>query len=237
MKLITWNCQGAFRTKAKHIFKYEPDILVIQECEHPSRLKLDNDFKKPKNIYWIGDNHHKGLAVISYCEYDFKIHKNYNPNIKFVLPINIKGSNNSFNLLAIWANNKNDPEGQYVEQVWKAIQHYKNAIKNNPVILTGDFNSNTIWDRPKRIGNHSHVVEKLASYNIHSVYHTLLNQQQGKEIHPTFYLYRNLEKPYHLDYCFATDHLQDKITHIEFGEYSEWINHSDHMPIILEFDL
>lgn len=33
MRLITWNCQGAFRNKASVILKHKPDILVIQECE------------------------------------------------------------------------------------------------------------------------------------------------------------------------------------------------------------
>lgn len=31
MKLILWNCQGAFRKKAEIILTFNPDILVIQE--------------------------------------------------------------------------------------------------------------------------------------------------------------------------------------------------------------
>jgi exonuclease III len=35
MKIITWNCNMAFRKKADWILQYEPDILIIPECEHP----------------------------------------------------------------------------------------------------------------------------------------------------------------------------------------------------------
>jgi len=38
MKIITWNCQGAFRRKVGNILAFLPDILVFQECEHPNKL-------------------------------------------------------------------------------------------------------------------------------------------------------------------------------------------------------
>ena len=69
MKLITWNCQGAFRKKADVILKYNPDILVVQECEHPSKLIFNSDTKLPKDSLWFGDNHHKGIGVFSYSKY------------------------------------------------------------------------------------------------------------------------------------------------------------------------
>jgi hypothetical protein len=41
----------------------------------------------------------------------------------------------------------------------------------------------------------------FAAKGIESVYHKYFEQQQGKEAHPTFYLYRHQNKPYHMDYC------------------------------------
>jgi len=38
MRLIFWNCQGAFRKKADIIMAQRPDILVVQECEHPDSM-------------------------------------------------------------------------------------------------------------------------------------------------------------------------------------------------------
>lgn len=38
MKLISWNCQGAFRKKAHHLLQQQFDIIVVQECECLEKL-------------------------------------------------------------------------------------------------------------------------------------------------------------------------------------------------------
>ncbi len=235
MKVITWNCQGAFRKKAEVILGHKPDILVVQECEHPVKLNVDSMILKPTDVRWFGDNLHKGLGVFSYTGYRFQLFDQHNPKIKYVVPILVSNGDIEFTLFAIWANNREDPDGQYVEQVWKGIHEYSSLLSVQNVILIGDFNSNTIWDRKSRMGNHSHVVEKLAGMDIHSIYHQRFNRKQGEERHPTFYLHRNKAKPYHLDYCFASDSLYKSVVDFEVGRYEDWIMHSDHMPIMAEF--
>ena len=128
-----------------------------------------------------------------------------------------------------------DRDGQYITQVWKALHHYKTLIGNQQAILIGDFNSNTIWDRPRREGNHSTVVKLLESKGIYSVYHRHFNQEQGKEQHPTYYLYRHKDKPYHLDYCFASEKFIDRLVSVQIGDH-DWCVYSDHVPVIVTFD-
>jgi exodeoxyribonuclease III len=235
MKLITWNCQGAFRKKAEVILRERPDILVVQECEHPDKLQFGDGIQIPNDVLWIGDNVHKGLAVFSYGAYKLQKMERHNEDIKFIAPIAVSGGQTDFVLMAVWANHATDPDGRYVEQVWKAIHHYDKDLDNESVILTGDFNSNTIWDRPRRIGNHSAVVASLAEKNIHSVYHRYLGQEQGKEKHPTFFLHRDKKKPYHLDYCFVSKSLYEKVSNVEVGKFKKWIGYSDHLPVLVEF--
>ncbi len=103
--------------------------------------------------------------------------------------------------------------------------------------MVGDFNSNTIWDRPRREGNHSRLVEKLEAYQIFSTYHYFHQQQQGKEEHATLFLYRNQNKPYHIDYCFASHYFVDKLKHVEIGSFEDWTTYSDHCPLTVEFNL
>lgn len=237
MKLITWNCQGAFRKKADAILHERPDILIVQECEHPDKLVFSSTTRRPSAFLWFGDNTHKGVGIFSYSDYKFKLVDQHNPDIKFILPICVSGGKLDFTLFAVWANNRHDPDGQYVEQVWKAVNLYEELLNTGPMILTGDFNSNKIWDRPSRIGNHSAVVSRLAEKKIHSVYHKFLKQEQGKESHPTFFLYRNKDKPYHLDYCFASADMYDKVKKVEIGSYKNWITHSDHTPLAIDFDI
>lgn len=233
MKIITWNCNMAFRKKVELILAYKPDIVVIPECECPDNLKFDKAIPKPKDILWFGENRHKGLGIFSYKRHRFSLMKNHNPDFKTIVPVFVTGGKFDFVLYAIWANNPADPDGQYVEQVWKAIHYYDEHLLNHPSILVGDFNSNTIWDRKYREGNHSNVVKKLGEKGIVSCYHLYHKQLQGKEQHPTFYLYRHQDKPYHLDYCFVSAEMSKKIRLVEIGEYDQWKKYSDHVPVIV----
>ena len=226
----------AFRKKAGYILAHKPDILVVPECEHPDKLKFSDQLLKPSDILWFGTNSNKGLGIFSYSHYRFKLIKTHNPDFKLIIPVAVSGGDFNFTLFAIWANNPSDPDGQYVEQVWKAIHHYDKKLKNSKTILIGDFNSNTIWDRKYRAANHSNVVKLLAEKGIFSCYHLYHNQIQGKEEHPTFYLYKHNDKPYHLDYCFVSRDLAEKIQSVEIGDYEFWKPHSDHVPVMVTFN-
>ncbi|MBK7432283.1 MAG: endonuclease/exonuclease/phosphatase family protein [Bacteroidetes bacterium] len=237
MRLITWNCQGAFRKKADFILALQPDILVIQECEHPDKLKFSAETLKPDSVYWYSDGGKKGIGIFSYSNYKFELLPEFNPEFRYVLPIQVTGNGQTFTLLAVWAmDNKEKREARYIGQVWLAINHYKDLLGSS-TILIGDFNSNKIWDFKDRVGSHSDVVQYLASRDIHSVYHKHFNMEQGKEEHPTLYLYRNLEKPYHIDYCFASADLLEKVKQVEIGSYENWFMHSDHSPVCVLFEM
>lgn len=237
MKLITWNCNMAFRKKARYVLHQKPDIVIVPECECLERLIFDDEKLMPKDIVWHGKNLNKGIGVFSYSDYRFKLLECHNTDFKNILPISVTGGKVDFILFAIWANNPEDKDGHYVTQIWKALHHYEDLIAANKAILVGDFNSNTIWDRPKREGNHSRLVEKLEAYQIFSTYHYFHHQQQGKEEHATLFLYRHQNKPYHMDYCFASHYFVEKLKHVEIGSFEEWATYSDHCPLTVEFNL
>ncbi len=226
----------AFRKKADFIMPYNPDILVIPECEHPDKLKFSKHIQQPSGALWFGINQNKGLGVFSYGKFKLKVHTSHNPSFRTIVPILVTGGSYNFVLYAVWAYNPDDRDGRYVTQVWKAINHYDKQLNKKRIILTGDFNSNTIWDKPRREGNHSTVVSRLEEKRIHSVYHRQFNQAQGKEQHPTLYMYRHKDKPYHIDYCFASEELLRKLSAVEIGDHASWKQHSDHVPVIVTFD-
>jgi len=235
MKIIAWNCNMAFRKKMNLILAHKPDILIIPECEHVSKFKFDAVAPAPTDMLWFGENQNKGIGIFAFGNFKFKLRRNHKPELKLIIPVIVTNGDFTFNLFAIWANNPDDPDGQYVEQVWKAIRHYNRYLKNKGTILIGDFNSNTIWDRKYREGNHSNVVKKLKQKGIVSSYHLFHGQVQGKEQHPTFYLYKHKDKPYHLDYCFVSNDIAEKIESVEIGEYEQWMKYSDHVPLIMTF--
>ena len=237
MRIITWNCNMAFRKKAELVLKYEPDILVIPECEEPSKLQFDPALSQPRDVLWFGSNQNKGLGIFSYGDCRLKVKRNHQPDFRTVVPIAVTKNATQLSLFAIWAHNPNDPDGHYVTQVWKAIHHYRRHIRNKQTLLVGDFNSNTIWDRPRREGNHSDVVAQLMKKKIYSAYHHHFKQAQGKEEHPTLYMYRHKDKPYHIDYCFASEDLLSNLQAVEIGDYEYWKQYSDHVPVIVTFNI
>lgn len=227
----------AFRKKAEFILKHQPDILIVPECEHPDKLKFNKGTPVPNDIFWYGENRNKGLGVFSYSNYRFNLLESHNPGFKNILPLSVTGGELDFTLFAIWANNPQDKDGHYITQVWKAIHYYDALLSNTKTMLIGDFNSNTIWDKAYREGNHSTVVEKLEAKGIFSTYHQFYGLQQGKEVHPTLFMYRHKDKPYHIDYCFASVDLIEKLKNVEVGLYADWAHCSDHKPLSVTFEI
>ena len=226
----------AFRKKAGLILSHSPDIVIIPECEHPDKLKFKSQIQRPDDIFWFGNNHNKGLGVFSYNNYEFQLDKIHNPAYRTVLPINVTNKKFKFTLFAIWANNPQDKGYEYIGQVWKALNFYTGLLKTKKIILAGDFNSNTIWDKPRREYNHSAVVNLLANKGVHSTYHKFFKQNQGSEEHKTLFMYRHKDKSYHIDYCFASNDFIKKIANVEVGSYSDWHKYSDHTPLIVTFN-
>lgn len=237
MKIIEWNCQGAFRKKHDRILAMRPDIVVVSECESKEKLKFGELTPKPKDFYWYGESANKGIGIFSYSEYKIELLPCFNPKYRYVIPLNIKGKDKSFFLFAIWAmDNKENSTTSYIGQVWLAINYYK-SLFSSPCVLTGDFNSNKIWDKKERVGDHSDMVEFLAKDEILSLYHLQHSIEQGEESEATFHLHRNLKKPYHIDYFFASKTIIENGFNLSIGHPKDWLDLSDHVPLILECNL
>ena len=64
MKIVTWNCNGAFRNKYHALDESGADILVIQECEDPTRSAVK--YREWAGDYlWVGENKNKGIGIFS----------------------------------------------------------------------------------------------------------------------------------------------------------------------------
>ena len=235
MKILTWNCCRAFRTKTEVILAHKPDILIIPECENLERLSYGL-FIQPSDSIWYGDLPTKGIGVFTFNGFRIKLLDIHNPEFKYILPLLIFNDHVNYTVLAVWAQ-KTKNHYFYTEHVWHALQHYQQLLEGENVIIAGDFNSNTFWDRPKEIINHTAIVEFLKQKNIISVYHHFHNQIQGKEKHHTFYMYKKKEQPYHLDYCFASNNLIEKLIDFEVGDFETWGKQSDHVPLMVTFEL
>jgi exonuclease III len=234
LRIITWNCQGAFRKKARCIANLKPDIAVIQECEKLDKLNFEEDIVQPYSRHWFGDSR-KGLGIFSFTEYTFHLNKRYDSSIRHCIPVHVKG-NIDFNLIAVWAMDHKHRKLSYIAQVYLAIQKYKNFIKGANTVITGDFNFNKIWDGTPRIANFSKVVAELGKKDLASVYHEHFNELHGEESRHTLFMYRKKNKGYHIDYCFAPKLWIQHLRSFQLGDFDYWCKFSDHCPLIIDFD-
>jgi len=236
MKIVSWNCNMAFRKKAAKVLEFRPDLAIIPECESPTKLTFSDVSVEPKNKIWIGENHSKGIGIFSYSDLKITVHEFYDPKFRYVVPLRVRGKEN-FNLIAVWAmNNKEYPPQRYIGQVWLALQKYENLLSDS-VLIVGDFNWNTIWDGSRNLaGNLTLIVEFLKSKGISSLYHQFFSEDFGKETQPTFYMQRKIQQPYHIDYCFGSSDFADRLHLFEIGKHETWHQWSDHAPIICSFN-
>ncbi len=224
----------AFRKKFEKVIQLNPDVLVIQECENISKLANHLSAIHYNQLLWFGNNPHKGIAVISFNAIEIELNQSYNPAFEYIIPIQLMVNKKEINLFCIWAMpHKTERAKRYVGQIWGAINHYKDLLSRDSILI-GDFNSNAIWDGKSRIASHSDVVTFLNQRQIFSIYHKNYEIKHGEEKHPTLFLLKKEEKPYHLDYCFASRSLFSKNSTFEIGIYRDWIKLSDHMPIIID---
>lgn len=236
MKLVIWNCNGALRNKFEHLSELNADLYIIQECENPALTKHQQYISWADNYLWKGDNKNKGIGIFAKNATKIELlnwsdaYKDH--NVKHFLPCLV---NNDFQLLSIWASQNKSPNFGYIGQLWKYLETNKSNFKK--IILAGDFNSNSIWDEWDRWWNHSDVVNDLSKMNINSLYHRFNREDQGKESKPTFFLQRNVAKPYHIDYIFASKEIENSLTKFEIGEVDKWLNYSDHLPVICEVNI
>jgi len=232
MIMVSWNCAGAFRGKFLALAEQSADICVVQECEDPKRSANDDYKRWAENYHWVGSNKNSGLGVFVKPEIQLELLDLDPGGLELFLPCRI---NRSFILLAVWTKQANSPTFQYIGQLWKYLQVHRGALSAAPLLIVGDLNSNVRWDKWDRWWNHSDVVRDINALGSVSAYHHLKNEAQGKESEPTFFLQRNLSKPYHIDYAFLPEAWLSGGT-VCVGRSSDWIAKSDHMPLRIEFD-
>lgn len=249
MKIVTWNCAGAFRKKYHALERFDADILVIQECEDPARsTSLYAEWAH--DCIWQGESKNKGIGIfprkgnrISLLnwqgEFELQGLRSKSPSIRWhshdlrqFLPFRI---NDQLTALAVWTKGKESQAFDYMGQFWKYLQIHRAELADQQTIVLGDFNSNPQWDKPDRWWSHTDTVSELSDIGLESLYHSLHKELPASETQPTFFLHRRLEKAYHIDYVFASADLR-RNAKLEVGKYDDWISLSDHVPLLVEIN-
>ncbi|WP_116970771.1 endonuclease/exonuclease/phosphatase family protein [Blastomonas sp. UPD001] len=234
MRLVTWNCNGAFRRKYQHLDQFDADVLVIQECEDPAQSTPD--YRDWAGDYaWRGHNRNKGIGIFPRKGQSIEVLDWAQEQGGHFLPVKLDGK---LTVLGVWTlGRKASGQYSYIGQFWHYLQLHKHRLGPDTIIC-GDLNSNAIWDTNRKTRNHMISVGELAEVGFQSLYHEFSGEAQGSELKPTFYLHRAETKAYHIDYVFVRQEaLQVASPKITIGETDQWITISDHMPIVADIPL
>lgn len=234
MRLITWNCKGAFHRKHAFATALGPDILIVPECEKLAGMAQELGAPAVRSFEWFGSNPRKGLAVISYGDYVLEVHPSYDPRHQWIVPLYVSGPM-AFVLFAVWTLPLGGYGGRYVRPLLEAFESYKSLMDTSAVVWAGDFNSNFVFDKPSRRYKFCDFVALLEQSGLHSLYHYQRRCEHGEEHDATFYHHHDRDRAFHIDYVFARDISHPYGVDVSIGSYSDWSKRSDHAPLICDF--
>ncbi len=237
MRLISWNCAGAYRNKIDKILELNPDIVIIQECESLDHLRASCKDKIPSKSLWFSEHdYNKGVGIFFHNDYEI-LGVEYYSCIEFIVPVRVKTNYDFFYIFAIWAMQGLGEGCAYTGQIERAVnKYYRDILINNESILLGDYNTFNIHkpiDKPRIKDS---LVDLFKDLNISSAYHEYFKKDYGKHEHYTFYHHRRRNFKYMLDYCFASKSIIKRISRVEIGKYEDWIDLSDHCPLIVDIE-
>lgn len=232
----------ALHRKAGALLAMKPDVAVISECAAPEllRSRCAADWISSPPV-WCGDNPNKGLGIFAFNGYHVEEAGAALSYLRYVLPVTVSGEV-SFNLLGVWAQNASggNTRKHQLGPLRRGLSKHAEFLDGGNTVVAGDFNNNCIWDRPGWRINHRPVVDRLGELGIASIYHAVMNEEQGVESIPTHY-WRDRRKDgptYHIDYIFAPSRWLNHIGRFDVGTFEDWCGNglSDHVPLIVDVD-
>jgi exodeoxyribonuclease III len=225
MRIVVWNCNMALHRKMDRLLAMKPDVAIVPECARPELLKQKAGLFVPEDFRWMSvGNEQKGLGVLAFGSYGLEAPDGVevDPSLRAMLPLRVTGPS-PFNLLAVWdLGPLSGLSSREQGPLLRAIDRYRGFLQQRPTIVAGDFNNHRGFDKPGRAWNFMQAIPSLQGLGLHSAYHRAhcLTHEQD-ELHPTLFWMRHRDKPYHIDYCFASSPLIDRVTQCSVGAFDD----------------
>lgn len=229
MRLVAWNCNGGMHQKLAPLLALEPDIAIVSERAGPEVAAAQPVLAAATSHAWTGEMATKGLAVLTFG--GWRVRQQHSSIARLSLLLDLERAGAQFRLLALWTQHPG-----YIEEGHVALDEHFAALAEGQTIVGGDLNSNRIWDRSHAPNNHSRFVKRLGEAGLSSAYHAMTEEEQGGESKPTFYLYRHLTRPFHIDFVFLPRAWRSRVRRLEVGAAADWLAFSDHMPVVLDLN-
>lgn len=224
MRLVSWNCAGGFAKKQAALLALEPDLAVICEIRQREAMAIAD-----AQVLWTGSPDAKGMAIVGRNGWQIEhIEEGTQPH---VLAARASRRGAAVTLVGVWTL---QAEGSYVRPVITALDELAEHLSGD-VILAGDFNANPVF-RGKPGFEEARL--RLLYLGLESLWHARSGEVHGAEQTPTLYWTWNRDRPFHVDYVFATPGLRTRCREFRIGSFEDWVEAkiSDHVPLIADFE-
>ena len=236
MRIVSLNCcwqkKGFTDEKRKEILRFNPDILIVQECKQEDWKKLNYTDKKG---HWYGDDKdsqgdpNKILGIGIFCNNDFSIDcslfENQDiSNMRYALPYKIKYKDEEIlTLFSVWT--KSGYENYHIP-ILNSLEYFYSKTKS-PIVLAGDFNTGSTRDN---LHWYEELKTKLEKYGLKNC---AVNSEY--EFEPTFF-HDKTNNYFTNDFCFIPKNLNINEFYVDkMNNEKSWRGLSDHCPIIADF--
>lgn len=225
MRLVSWNCAGGFARKQAALMALEPDLAVICEIREREAKEIPG-----ANVLWTGRPDAKGMAIVG--RNGWTVERIAEGSQAHVLAVKGSRAGTAVTLAGVWTL---QAEGSYVRPVITALDELAGHLSGD-VILAGDFNANPVFRGKPRFDE---ARLRLLDRGLESLWHEQSGEVHGAEVTPTLYWTWNRDRPFHVDYVFATPGLRTRCRELRIGSFEDWVEAkiSDHVPLIADFEL
>lgn len=216
--------------KLDALLSLRPDIAVLSEVASPAVIRPKVRELRESPIVWVGNNPHKGLAVVSFAGNKLALDPSCRSTNQYIAPVHV-GGKKPFRLLAVWDHNdRKEGLNKRPGPLLRALNDSAEFCKSDDVVVAGDFNSHPRWDKPNGMAR---IADELTKRRLTSLYHYTTGEPLGAETTATYWHYRRTA--YHIDYIFVPEMWLKGLVSFEIGTFEKRCPLSDHAPLVAEF--
>lgn len=245
MRLVVWNLCGATDRKWPHLEALRPDIAVLPEAaRQPKALSRGDTLfgDVPPHWHWVGVNPAKGLAVATFGRPSGVVTTVATGRWSVAVRAG------KLVVLGVWSCPSQTGAAGYTAEVVRAIDTHERVLRGAAgVVVAGDFNVDG------KVAGWRKIQPRLAALGLVSAYHHYTGEGFGLESAPTYFHQRKSTAPFHIDFCFLSEHLLGQVSeqglrqvsgqvleqsfqHVSLGSFDDWVatGVSDHVPLVVD---
>jgi hypothetical protein len=193
MRILTWNgCHGICTERFARLEHLKSDVTIMPEAHEANT--------RSPGVKWAKVYNRRGIAVSVNNGFSITRLGANKPLHPCIHAYHISGPI-SFNLLACWSHPLDSKDQDYRSPWVDGITAHEAHLKDQPLVIAGDFNDNPYWDKDyqKPFSFELRLGGFCKEYNLVSAYHKFYRQNHGKETRFTHFNNRKSEW-YHIDY-------------------------------------